>query len=375
MPEASAHISEHARVVDTLRAAAASGTATQTYLFAGSVGAGKLQAAYDFAQAILCEHGGCGTCDGCERISRRTHPDVYYYEPEGDKYLFDQARELIADVFRSPIRAARKVYILDKAECFNEKAANALLKTFEEPPAKVTFILLTTAPDAVLSTITSRCQVIRFQQVSAAQAVEVLAQRSGTSADLAAAVLQACNGSSAAAEAFLTSPESLKLRSDVLTALGGLSHANNWSVIASSAKLNSYIEVLRAKTSEALDEEREELVDFLSKGAMSQLADRNKRLVRSSEHKAMLSIMGIVRTWLRDVLLVCADSPHLMLNTDVRSSIDAAAAKTNEARVAAALSAVNKAESALTYNVSSQTYLDALLLEIRSVLYGMGFTH
>ena len=145
------------RVRDFLTNAVASGRASHAYLFLGAPGAGKLDAAWALAQAFLCEQDGCGACDSCVRVARHTHPDVHYYTPESATgYLIAQTRELLDDVPLAPIRARAKVYIIDRAEQLRANTANALLKTLEEPPEHVLFILATTELHKVPATILSR---------------------------------------------------------------------------------------------------------------------------------------------------------------------------------------------------------------------------
>lgn len=154
------------RVRDFLTNAVASGRASHAYLFLGAPGAGKLDAAWALAQAFLCEQDGCGACDSCVRVARHTHPDVHYYTPESATgYLIAQTRELLDDVPLAPIRAKAKVYIIDRAEQLRANTANALLKTLEEPPAHVIFVLCTTDPQKILETILSRCQRFDFHRI------------------------------------------------------------------------------------------------------------------------------------------------------------------------------------------------------------------
>ena len=161
------------RVRDFLTNAVASGRASHAYRFLGAPGAGKLDAAWALAQAFLCEQDGCGSCDSCVRIARHTHPDVHYYTPESATgYLIAQTRELLDDVPLAPIRAKAKVYIIDRAVQLRANTANALLKTLEEPPEGVMFILLGTSADVMLPTIVSRCQCVPFRLVSPAVAAQ-----------------------------------------------------------------------------------------------------------------------------------------------------------------------------------------------------------
>lgn len=167
------------RVRDFLTNAVASGRASHAYLFLARR-RGKLDAAWALAQAFLCEQDGCGSCDSCVRVARHTHPDVHYYTPESATgYLIAQTRELLDDVPLAPIRAKAKVYIIDRAEQLRANTANALLKTLEEPPEGVMFILLGTSADVMLPTIVSRCQCVPFRLVSPAVAAHAVSRATG----------------------------------------------------------------------------------------------------------------------------------------------------------------------------------------------------
>ena len=101
------------------------------------------------------------------RVARHTHPDVHSYAPESvTGYLIGQTRDLIDDVALAPIRGRAKVYIIDRAERLRPESANALLKTLEEPPEGVTFILLGTSTETILPTIVSRCQCVPFRMIA-----------------------------------------------------------------------------------------------------------------------------------------------------------------------------------------------------------------
>ena len=168
---------------------------SHAYLFVGPPGAGKKSAARAFACALFCDDGGCGTCGACARVKRGTHPDVHVDQPEGAAgYLGEQVREIIHDVSLSPIEGPRKLYIMEGADVFNETAANALLKTLEEPPGDVVFVLLAHSLEPVPPTIVSRCQIVRFRRLPPSEAVALLSSQTGAEADEAAAALAAAGG-------------------------------------------------------------------------------------------------------------------------------------------------------------------------------------
>jgi len=108
---------------------------------------------------------GCGTCEICRRIGERTHPDVVLFAPDGPWLLVEQAQTIVGLARSGPHEAHARVIIVEDAERMNPNAANALLKSLEEPAPNTHLVLLTTAPDRVLPTINSRTQRLRFKRL------------------------------------------------------------------------------------------------------------------------------------------------------------------------------------------------------------------
>lgn len=160
------------RAVALLRRAAS--RPSHAYLLAGPSGSGVEEAARCFAAALVCARGGCAECDRCVRVLRGRHPDVLEVEPAGQQFLVDQAAFVIEEAYRSPFEAERKVIVLHEAERMNDQAANKLLKTFEEPPARTHVVLLTSAPDELAPTVQSRCQLVTFGALPDAAVREAL---------------------------------------------------------------------------------------------------------------------------------------------------------------------------------------------------------
>ncbi len=218
------------------RAVEGAAGAAHAYLFVGAPGSGKLEAAWALAQALLCEDGGCGACDNCMRAARRTHPDVHYYTPESATgYLISQTRELLEDVALAPIRAKHKVYIIDRAEQMRANTANALLKTIEEPPKTVTFILLGTSTDTILPTIVSRCQCVPFRTLPLDESAQTVARATGV--DLARCRMAvAVTGGPNAAIGFLKSAERQEVRRQMLRAIDMLRRSGRGGHLAFCAR-------------------------------------------------------------------------------------------------------------------------------------------
>lgn len=364
------------RIREFFRATIASGRVSHAYLLTGPAGSNKTSAAYAFAQAILCEKNGCGECDDCVRVLRRRHPDVHYYAPEGAQgYLVEQIREIVSDVSLAPIRAKRKVYILDRVDLLGTQAANAFLKTLEEPVSGVVFILLGRTREGVLPTIVSRCQVVPFRHIPAKEAAGILSQKVGVTPERARMAIEACDGSITQAISFAKSSERTEFRARVMEVLANLRVADARDVLEYAAEL---IERAKAPLDNVRTEQSEELAesaDFLTKTAMRQIELRHKRALTQATRTSLKQMTALIRSWLRDVLMVLSGTPELVVNIDQRAAIETAAAWVDVEGLMRALREAYKTDEALSYNVSPETCLDTLLFTIREVLHGSGNTH
>ena len=364
------------RVREFLRASIASGRVSHAYLFTGPAGSNKTAAAYAFAQAILCKDHGCRTCDDCRRIERRKHPDVHFYTPEGAQgYLIEQIREIVSGVSLAPIRAKGKVYILDRVDLLGVSAANAFLKTLEEPVEGVTFILLGRTREAVLPTIVSRCQVVPFLHIPAREAAGILSQKTGVTPEQARIAIEACNGSITRAMTFAKSAERAEFRTRIMEVLSNLPLSDERDVLEYAAEL---IERAKAPLDNVRTQQSEELAesaDFLTKTALKQIELRHKRALSMATRESLNQTTSIIRSWLRDVLMIASGTPDLIVNIDQREVLQRVAQKVTPASIMSALREAYKTDETLSYNVSPETCLDVLLFSIREVLNGSGNPH
>jgi DNA polymerase-3 subunit delta' len=161
-------IKGQADAVSFLEASLKNGRIANAYIFCGPRGVGKFLAAVNFAKAIV------GT-------DMERHPDIFILKPEkeGANIKIDAVRELIKDIYLKPFQAQKKVCIIDEAQQMKHEAANALLKTLEEPPANSVLILVTDDLNALFSTIVSRSQVVRFYPLKSREIKDILINEHG----------------------------------------------------------------------------------------------------------------------------------------------------------------------------------------------------
>jgi DNA polymerase III subunit delta' len=163
----------HQLTIASLQTAVAQQRLAHAYLFHGEAAIGKRSTALCFAQALNCERpspteaiDACGLCRSCRQIEARTHPDFFVIEPDSElatpQIKIEQVREIEQQIMYRPLIGERKICLIDEADRMTIGAANALLKTLEEPPGHSLFLLITSRPAALPATVRSRCQSLRF---------------------------------------------------------------------------------------------------------------------------------------------------------------------------------------------------------------------
>src|ERR1700756_5111319 len=191
-PQTFADLVGQAHVTETLQNAIRNNRVAHAYIFSGARGVGKTTAARILAKAMNCVHGPtpepCGVCDSCKEIAAGTSLDVIEIDAASNRGI-DQIRELREMVLYAPAAARSKVVILDEAHMLTGEASNALLKTLEEPPDRVIFVMATTEPENLVDTIRSRSQHFHFRALTFAEIsgrLEEIAQKENLKIELGA---------------------------------------------------------------------------------------------------------------------------------------------------------------------------------------------
>ncbi len=318
----------HEWAVHLLRRALEAGELSHAYLFTGPPGIGKGTLARAFAAAILCPEADrpCGRCRSCRLVASGNHPDLFWVQPASEvgHLKVEQVRELQHHLALTPNMAAHRVAILDRFDQATPSAANALLKTLEEPPEFVILILLAPDIDSLLPTIVSRCQVIPLRPIPKQQIALALQTRWGVDLE----------------------------RANLLAHLSG--GRLGWAV--------------RAATEPDLLRRRQKRIEEMVALLQAPLTDRFRyaaELARDPE--AAQEALELWTGWWRDVLLLSGGAEgnqkgeSLLTNLDQRPQLEKFAARFSAAQVAARLRAIRAAQDRLRRNANAQLTLEVLL--------------
>ena len=312
----------HDWAVELLDRALSHGRLAHSYLIAGPEHVGKGHLAIELAAALNCqgERPPCHACASCRRSDAGQHPDLIWIRPDPDRIHIDQVRNLAYDLALSPSQGRWRICVLTDIDRATPEAANALLKTLEEPPSHAVLILTVSDASLLLPTIVSRCQVITLRAVPP-EAIEAAAKERGVEAARAHLLARLAAGRIGWALLAAASPELLEKHS-------------GWI---------------------------EELLSLLSSGRAARLM-RAEALARSKELPEMLKTW---EQWWRDVMLVASGTPEGCANTD-RSEVLRALARSYDAREAGQrVAEILELQQQLDQNVNARLALEALLLSWR----------
>jgi DNA polymerase-3 subunit delta' len=318
------HIIGHDRQKDVLWRAVRNNRLAHAYLFAGPDGVGKRLTALALVRTLFCaEERGCGECPPCRKVDHHNHPDLHLLEPDGNNIKIEQIRNIQRDLSLRPHEASRKVCLIEAAETMTVGAANALLKTLEEPRGDTLLILLSSQPQRLLETIRSRCQPLFFAR------------------------------------------QPLELLRDTLQAQLGVSDAEA-HVLAALA--DGSFKKAFGKDRQLYLEERRSLLKTLtglSPGSILPILEFAEQL--SGDKAALPDILEIFQAFYRDVLMtVHGRDPAELVNLDLVEKVHRIAAREDVNGVLQKLEALVNARRQLERNLNTQLVVENLLLRLAS---------
>ncbi len=296
----------HHNVVELLAAEATN--PTHAYLFVGPSSVGKAAVARRFAALLLC--GDDLQCR--RRVLADLHPDLISVEPDGRTALgVERARETVARAVLTPVEADHKVFLFEEAGAMNDEAANALLKTLEEPTASTIFILIAESEDDLPSTVSSRSRTVLFGRVSEDEIVGALVER-GIAEDQARRAAIAAGGRPGLALLLATRPEVAAFRSAWLSVPSRLTSQPGDAIRLAEAMVAAAEPLLTGLG----DRQERELATAESEGRDARvIKDRHERERRRASAALHLSGLEILATWYRDAAVASFGGP--VRNRDV----------------------------------------------------------
>lgn len=319
----------HDRQTRALRRAWASERLHHAYLVRGPSGIGKRAVGWALAALVNChspegegeEADACGRCPSCLKLKGGQHPDVSQIEAEGRAIKIDQIRAVQSATRFRPYEGRARVFIIERAETLRVEAANALLKTLEEPRGDTMFVVVSDQPHRLLTTIVSRCQPLRFGPLSPDDVAEAL-RRSGHSATLDPAIARLSAGSVGRALALTESSVYAQRRETI----------QRWCALAEGADADALgwaEEIARAR-----DEHRE--------------------------------LLGLLRSVVRDaVLLGGGASDERVLHVDELARLSGWGERTGLAALLSLSEAIDESERWLDGNVNARMVFERLFLNVR----------
>ncbi len=352
----------------------ASQVMTNTWLFTGPAGSGRSNAAIAFAAALVCEKGGCSTCNSCISTILGTHADVELIKTQGLSIKIDEVRELITRASWKPSIANYRIVVIEDADRLTDSAANALLKVIEEPGLRTIWLLCAPTLTDVLPTIRSRCRHLALRTPSTKAITKLLIERDQIETKTAEFVARASGGHIGRARRLALDATARQNRENILRLplmIKDIASAYKAAqFLVDSAKSEAVADAEEkdqneiSKLKEAWGSTGSKMVTGGSK-AIKELEkeqkSRSTRMVRDYLDRALLDLA----TLYRDIMLVQANSTESLINQDLLEEIKQLAALKSPARTVEQIDAILKTRRNLAQNAAPLLLIEALMCELR----------
>ena len=347
---------------------------TNTWLFTGPAGSGRSNAAIAFAAALVCEKGGCSTCNSCISTILGTHADVELIKTQGLSIKIDEVRELITRASWKPSIANYRIVVIEDADRLTDSAANALLKVIEEPGLRTIWLLCAPTLTDVLPTIRSRCRHLALRTPSTKAITKLLIERDQIESKTAEFVAKASGGHIGRARRLALDATARQNRENILRLplmIKDIASAYKAAqFLVDSAKSEAVADAEEkdqneiSKLKEAWGSTGSKMVTGGSK-AIKELEkeqkSRSTRMVRDYLDRALLDLA----TFYRDIMLVQANSTESLINQDLLEEIKQLAALKSPAKTVEQIDAILKTRRNLAQNAAPLLLIEALMCELR----------
>ncbi len=351
---------------------------THAWLFTGPPGSGRSNAARAFAAALLCERGGCGECLSCRTALSGAHADVTMVVTEQTVITVGVARETVRQAALSPAGSRWQVMIVEDADRLHERAADALLKSIEEPPPRTVWLLCAPTVEDVAPTIRSRCRPLVLRTPPIADVAAHLVERDGVSESVAIFAARASQGHIGRARALALDETARNRRREVMRVPAQLSDLGSCMTAAANL-VDAAAEDAQPRSRTLDDREAADLdlaygagtrgVKPTGLAAAHKELDRNqkqraRRFVRDSIDRSLLDLASFYR----DVVALQLGSTSDLINEELRQEVATLAQETTGEMSVRRLDAIFAARVALEGEVAPVLALESLMISLRGAL-------
>jgi len=363
--------------IDTLLSAIGDGYKEihHAWLFTGPPGSGRSQLASAFAAALLCQEGGCGSCNSCQMIQNKSHPDVQLLNTERVLISVDEVTEFIEKSIQMPAIGKYRIMVIEDADRMAERTSNLLLKSLEEPPKGTIWMLCAPSEADLLPTIRSRVRRVQLKVPTVEAVAQLLVEKYGVGLELAQRSASQAQSHVGMARRLATNAGARERRTQALQAV--LSITDIPSAMKVSEVLAKLAESDGAQLTAEQDEyERKELLMTLgvteesklntaSRAALKRLEESQKRRATRSKRdgldRILIDLMGLYR----DVLTVQLGAEESLINVDLVQEITLLANESTQSQSIRNLEAIEKVRYRMERNVRDVLLLDSLAVTLR----------
>jgi DNA polymerase-3 subunit delta' len=342
---------------------------SHAWLFTGPPGSGRSNIAKAFAAALICQEKGCGICEACKTALAGTHPDVELVDVSGLSIKIDEIREIVSRSSWGASTSSWRVVVIEDCDRMTEAAANALLKTLEEPGASTIWLLCAPTLHDVLPTIRSRCRHLNLKTPTTSEIAEYLVEKLDVSHDQAKLAAEISQGHIGKAIRLLKTPESKDIRKKSFAILFSIKSEKD-AIKAAAQLIQLAQEQVELRTAASIERELDELkamMQYGPKGMLSGGAKAVKDLERDQKTKSNRAIKDELDGYLLDYASFfrdCLSSEGSWINSDLSNEISTYIKQLSQGSINTIVNKLNELRERLATNASQPLLLEAFFTSL-----------